>query len=78
MGLEFNALMEEDPTTAWKMRQRRLNEYMGELSEVMSVKDIMEEVRRIGEYLKQGTPGGAGSASPLDEVREFLDDHKVH
>jgi hypothetical protein len=77
MGLEFNAMMETDPTAAWRTRQKRLNEHMGTLSEVMSVKDIMEETRRIGEYLKQGTPGGAGGAiSPLDEVRDFLDDRK--
>jgi hypothetical protein len=81
MGLEFNRMMEEDgPTEAWKTRQRRLNEHMGTLSEVMSVRDIMEETRRIGEYLKQGTAGGAGTGSALDEVREFLDDRpaKVH
>lgn len=78
MGLEFNAMMETDPTNAWRTRQKRLNEHMGTLSEVMSVKDIMEETRRIGEYLKQGSPGGgSGATSPLDEVRDFLDD-KVH
>jgi hypothetical protein len=78
MGLEFNRMMEEDgPIAAWKMRQKRLNEHMGTLAEVMSVRDIMEETRRIGEYLKQGVAGGAGSGSALDEVREFLND-KVH
>jgi hypothetical protein len=77
MGLEFNAMMEDSPTDAWKMRQKRLNEHMGTLSEVMSVRDIMEETRRIGEYLKQGTAGGAGTGSALDEVREFLDDKPV-
>jgi hypothetical protein len=77
MGLEFNRMMEEDsPIMAWRTRQKRLNEHMGLLSEVMSVRDIMEETRRIGEYLKQGTAGGAGSGSALDEVREFLDDKK--
>jgi hypothetical protein len=76
MGLEFNRMLEENGITeAWKMRQRRLNEHMGILSEVMSVKDIMEETRRIGEYLKSGSGGGAGGTeSPLDAVREFLDD----
>ena len=68
-------LEENGPTEAWKMRQRRLNEHMGILSEVMSVKDIMEETRRIGEYLKSGGGGVAGgSESALDMVRDFLDD----
>jgi hypothetical protein len=75
MGLEFNSMMETDPVAAWRTRQKRLNEHMGILSEVMSVKDIMEETRRIGEYLKSGSGGGAGgTGSALDEVREFLDD----
>jgi hypothetical protein len=76
MGLEFNRMLEENgPTEAWKMRQRRLNEHMGILSEVMSVKDIMEETRRIGEYLRTGSGGAnGGTESPLDAVREFLDD----
>jgi hypothetical protein len=76
MGLEFNRMLEENgPSEAWKMRQRRLNEHMGILSEVMSVKDIMEETRRIGEYLRTGSGGpNGGTESPLDAVREFLDD----
>jgi hypothetical protein len=71
INLEFNELREKNKTLAWKTRQRRLNEHMASLSELMSVKDLMEEIRRIEDEMK--TEGGTDAGSPIDQVRAFLD-----
>jgi hypothetical protein len=73
MGMEFNKTRaDKGYVAALKLYQHRLNEYAGDLCDIMSPKDIMDKVLDIEKELKTHTSTGAGSGTPLDEVRYFL------
>jgi hypothetical protein len=76
IGAEFNRIRPDNKTLAWKTYQQRLMENFGILCEVMTPKDITELSMKIEENLK--TDVGEAGASPLDEVRLFLDNQQVH
>lgn len=57
------------------MKQQRVNEFFGILSEIMSAKDLLEEMRRCEEFMSEGT--SAQGVSALDELADFLNGKKV-
>lgn len=77
MGMELNQNIEKrGKVFAWRVYQKRLMEYSGRLSAIMSGKEILESYWKIEADLKTET-GGGQHGTPLDECREFLDGPKI-
>jgi len=70
MGMEFNDVREKHGYVyAIKLYQRRLNEYAGTISDIMSPKDIMDKILDIEKELKVHSATGTGSGSALHEIQ---------
>jgi len=75
IGIEFNELREtKGKVYAWKNYQKRLMQFFGKLSALMSPKDITELCMKIEENVK--TEGG-GNETPLEECRKFLEGPEI-
>jgi len=73
MGQEFNKTREEKGyVAALKLYQYRLNEWAGDLCDIMSPKDIMDKTLDIEKELKTSISSGTGGVNPLDQLRELL------
>ena len=72
IGNEFNRLRMESRSTAYRTKLQRIHEHFGILSALLSPKDLLEEARRCEEFM--GEERGAGNASALDELADFLNE----
>ena len=77
IGNEFNELRQTNRSRAYQVKQQRINENFGILSEIMSPKDLLEEARRCEEFMSSGETTARGG-NALDELSDFLNGKNVN
>lgn len=70
IGTEFNRLRLQNRALAYRTKQQRIHENLGILSDLMSVKDLLDEARRCEDFM--GDKESSAGKSPLDELADFL------
>jgi hypothetical protein len=75
IGTEFNRLRATNRAAAYATKQRRINENFVILCNVMSPRDLLDEVRRCEEFMDGGSSTST-HGSALDELADFLNGGK--